>query len=49
MRWETQREAVHMPASTGRIGLDQLWLRLEHPTSSITAAVGADASCSFTG
>lgn len=53
MRWETQTRAVHLSAPTGRIGFDQLWLRLDQPTtttgstSSSTAAPGADACGSF--
>lgn len=49
MRWETQTEIIRMPATTGRIGFDQRWLRLDQSnasnrgTSSSSAAPGAHA------
>lgn len=55
MRWETQMEAVHMPASMDRIGFDRLWRRLGPPTamtsgtSNSTAGTGTHARAFFIG
>lgn len=43
MRWETQMEAVRMTVSTRRIRFDQLWLRLDQPTTTRGTTPGADA------
>lgn len=44
MRWETQTEAVHVPASTGRIAFDRLRSWLDEPTATTSGTCRSTAA-----